>query len=51
MVAQQTGSRRWGRLAMAASPIVGLFIAWLFFFYLGQLLLSIPSSFHEGRLP
>ena len=50
-LAQQTEKRRWSRLAMAASPIAGLFIAWLFFFYLGQLLLSIPSSFHEGRLP
>ncbi|HDH05178.1 MAG TPA: rhomboid family protein [Nitrospirae bacterium] len=28
--------------------IFGFLTAWLFFYYLGQALLSIPSSFHEG---
>jgi hypothetical protein len=35
----------------AASPMIGLFVAWVFFYYVGQLLLSIPTAFHQGRLP
>ena len=27
----------------------GMFL-WIFFYYLGQVLLSLPSSFHEGTL-
>lgn len=27
-----------------------LFFLWLFFYYWGQLLLSLPASFHEGTL-
>jgi hypothetical protein len=33
-----------------AGAFVGLFILWLSFYYLGQLLLSIPADFHEGTL-
>ncbi len=28
----------------------GIFLAWLFFYLAGQVLLLIPSSFHEGAL-
>ncbi|MDB6029741.1 MAG: rhomboid family protein [Verrucomicrobiales bacterium] len=35
------------RLAQATA---GLVTVWLFFYILGQVLLSIPSSFHEGTL-
>lgn len=28
----------------------GVLIAWVFFFVLGRLLLTIPDSFHEGTL-
>ena len=28
----------------------GVFLAWLFFYFLGQTLLSIPNSFHEGTV-
>jgi hypothetical protein len=28
--------------------IVGLLVAWIFFFVLGESLLSMPDSFHEG---
>jgi hypothetical protein len=44
-------SARWSGLAIAASPFIGFLIAWLFFFYLGQWLISIPTAFHEGKLP
>ncbi|HTR42986.1 MAG TPA: hypothetical protein VMH87_15335 [Pseudomonadales bacterium] len=30
--------------------IVGLFIAWYFFFLIGEGLLKLPNSFHEGTL-
>lgn len=30
--------------------IVSIFLAWLFFYYLGQGLLMIPTSFHEGTV-
>jgi hypothetical protein len=29
---------------------LGFFTIWLFFYYFGRMLLSIPSSFHEGTL-
>ena len=28
----------------------GTLVLWVFFYYLGQILLSIPSSFHEGEI-
>ena len=37
-------------VAVAVSPVIGFLIAWLFFFYLGQLI-SIPIAFLEGKLP
>ena len=30
--------------------LLGVFTAWLFFHFMGQALLSIDSSFHEGTL-
>jgi hypothetical protein len=30
--------------------VAGLFTVWLFFYLLGQGLLRLPSSFHEGTL-
>jgi hypothetical protein len=30
--------------------LAGAFAAWLFFYFVGQTLLSIDSSFHEGTL-
>lgn len=30
--------------------LLGGFVLWMFFFYLGQALLSLPTSFHEGTL-
>ena len=50
-VSRQPASARWSTVALAAAPVIGVLIAWLFFFYLGQWLLSIPTSFHEGQAP
>ena len=30
--------------------LLGTTLLWIFFYYLGQLLLSLPSAFHEGTL-
>jgi hypothetical protein len=40
--------RRCSALAGVA-PFIGFLVAWLIFFCLGQLLVSIPTSFHDGR--
>ena len=49
---ERTGAKRF-RLAMLLTLfqcIAGFFIVWLCFYYLGQTLLLIPTSFHEGTL-
>ena len=51
LLSRQPASARWSRLAVSAAPVIGFLIAWLFFFSLGEWLLSIPTSFHEGKLP
>jgi hypothetical protein len=30
--------------------VPGIFITWLVFYYLAQILLSLPSSFHDGTI-
>jgi hypothetical protein len=34
----------------AVQVLAGVFVAWLFFYILGQFLLSVPSSFHDGTV-
>lgn len=38
------------RIVRAAQCLAGLVIAWFFFFLIGEGLLKIPTSFHEGTL-
>jgi hypothetical protein len=44
---QRPGFLNAGRLAQC---LLGLLAAWFFFFLIGEALLSLPSSFHEGAL-
>jgi hypothetical protein len=37
-------------LLRAGNGIAGIFILWIFFYFIGQILVSIPSSFHEGTV-
>jgi hypothetical protein len=37
-------------LIRAMQFVIGLLILWLFFFMLGQGLLALPTSFHEGAV-
>jgi len=44
-------SRSWkGALLWMMLVAAGLLLCWTWFYYLGSVLLSIPSSFHEGTL-
>ena len=29
---------------------LGIFLAWLFFYYVGRMLMAMPADFHEGTL-
>jgi len=49
-VAVKPGRTGVGPFRTALQIAAGLFAAWVFFYLLGSLLLSIPSSFHEGRI-
>jgi hypothetical protein len=30
--------------------LLGGILLWIFFYYLGQILIALPSAFHEGTL-
>jgi hypothetical protein len=38
------------RLLRLAGGTLGILIAWFFFFLIGEALLKMPASFHEGTL-
>jgi hypothetical protein len=38
------------RLLLVAQCVFGLLVTWYFFFLIGQSLLKLPNSFHEGTL-
>ena len=42
--------RRLTFLARTAHLVLGVWISWLVFYYMGRLLMLIPSAFHEGVL-
>lgn len=48
--ADVTRLSRFGALARIAHFLLGGMLLWIFFYYLGQILLSLPSAFHEGTL-
>lgn len=37
-------------LKRAGQCLLGFLVVWLFFYYLGEALLSVPTSFHEGTI-
>ncbi len=41
---------RIGFIFRAAQMLVGIFLVWIFFYYVGQALLLMPDSFHEGSV-
>lgn len=38
------------RARQAAQCLAGLVVAWFFFYLVGEALLALPSSFHEGTI-
>ena len=44
------GLTRFSRVARIIHFLLGAMLVWIFFYYLGQILLALPSSFHEGTL-
>jgi len=42
------GRRGFLGLVRIAQLCTGVFLAWLFFYWAGQMLLRLPSSFHDG---
>jgi hypothetical protein len=41
---------RFGGFVRIFHFLAGGMLLWIFFYYLGQILLALPSSFHEGTL-
>ena len=41
---------RWGSFIGLFQILFGGMFIWIFFFYLGKILLSLPTAFHEGTL-
>ncbi len=41
---------RLGGLIRMVQFLVGALLLWMSFYYLGQILLSLPTSFHEGTV-
>ena len=37
-------------LFATAQAVAGLWLAWIFFYYLARILLAVPSAFHEGSI-
>lgn len=45
-----TKRQGFGGVVRALQLLAGLFTVWLFFYFFGQALLSLDSSFHEGTI-
>jgi hypothetical protein len=43
-------TRSWNALFRIAQFTIGVFILWICFYYLGQILLELPTSFHDGTM-
>jgi hypothetical protein len=41
---------RFNRYSRVIQFLLGGMLLWIFFYYLGQILLALPSAFHEGTL-
>ncbi len=42
--------RGWAGLVRLGQGILGVLVAWFFFYFVGETLLKLPTSFHEGTL-
>jgi hypothetical protein len=42
--------RNFSPVLRTAAAVMGIFVAWIFFFIVGRLLVNIPASFHESTI-
>ena len=50
MIPKGSGLTRYSGVVRILHFLLGTILLWIFFYYLGQILLSLPSAFHEGTL-
>lgn len=51
LAAAPSAARPWLlNAARGLQMVLAVLVAWLFFYFVGQMLLSVPDSFHEGTL-
>jgi hypothetical protein len=48
--ANRKSQRGLSRLARAGQLLLGILCAWFFFYLVGEILLAIPTAFHEGTM-
>ena len=49
-MASESDSSRWSlvRLIPYMAALAGVLVAWMAYYYIGQILLGMPHEFHEG---
>ncbi len=50
LASSETAAFRFGGILRLMQFLSGMTLLWLFFYYLGQILISLPTAFHEGTL-
>lgn len=50
VVSTKTRKRTFEPVVQMVLFVCGVFILWMFFYHIGQLLLQLPTAFHEGTL-
>jgi hypothetical protein len=50
IILKAASSTRLSRLVRVLYFLLGAMLLWIVFYYIGQILLSLPSEFHEGTL-
>ena len=46
----ETKRRSFAPVARVGAALVGFFLAWMFFFVIGRLLVNLPAEFHERTI-
>jgi hypothetical protein len=51
-MASESDSKGWspGQLVPLLAAFVGMLVAWMAYYYIGQILIGIPHEFHEGLM-
>lgn len=49
-VKEKSRSPFWGRLLSVFGAMGGFLLAWIVFYWIGRILISIPTEFHDGSM-